>query len=130
MRFTITAICCLLVIAGAAFAQSDRGTITGTVADPAGAVYQTVSSSTGNYTFGQLPAGKYQMSCSVPGFKQFSQTGITVLVAQTLRVNITLEVGEISETVTVSADAPLLRTESGELSTNVAGGTLTRISHQ
>jgi hypothetical protein len=140
MRFTITVICCLLLIAGAAFAQADRGTLTGTIADPAGAVipgaaialknintgavYQTVSSSTGNYTFAQLPAGKYQLSSSVPGFKQFSRTGITVMVAQILRVDIMLEVGDISETVTVSADAPLLRTESGELGQNVRGGTL------
>ncbi len=133
MRSTITAICCLLVVAGAAIAQSDRGTITGTVSDPAGAViagagielknintgavYQAQSSSTGNYTIGQLPAGKYQMSSSVPGFKQFIRTGITVLVAQTLRIDISLEVGAITETVTVNADAPLLRTESGELAT-------------
>ena len=143
MRSTIIVICCLLVVAGVALAQSGRGTITGTVADPAGAVipgvtielknintgavYQTVSSSTGNYTFGQLPVGKYQLSSSVSGFKQFSQTGITVLSAQTLRLDIKLEVGDISETVTVSADAPLLRTESGELATNVAGETLSEL---
>jgi protocatechuate 3,4-dioxygenase beta subunit len=78
MRLTIIAICCLLVVAGAVFAQGDRGTITGSVIDQAGAVipnaaievtnintgavYQVQSSSTGNYTFSQLPVGKYQMS--------------------------------------------------------------------
>ena len=121
MRLTIIAICCLLVVAGATvFAQSDRGTVTGSVTDQAGAVipnaaieiknintsavYQTQSSSTGNYTFSLLPAGKYQMSSSVPGFKQFVRTGITVMVAQILRIDISLEVGNISETVTVSGD--------------------------
>ena len=144
MRSTIIAIVCLLVVAGAAaFAQSDRGTITGSVTDQAGAVipnaaievknintaavYQTQSSSTGNYTFSQLPAGKYQMSSSVPGFKQFVRTGITVMVAQILRIDISLEVGDISETVTVSADAPLLRMDSGELATNVASKTLNEL---
>ena len=143
MRSTVIAICCLLVVAGAAFAQSDRGTITGTITDQAGAVipgaaievtnintgavYQVQSSSTGNYTFSQLPAGKYQMSSSVPGFKQFLRTGITVLVAQTLRIDISLEVGAISETVTVSEDAPLLRMDSGELSHNVASKTLNEL---
>jgi hypothetical protein len=143
MRSKIIAICCLLVLAGAAFAQSDRGTITGSVSDPAGAVipaaaielknintgavYQAQSSSTGNYTFSQLPVGTYQMSSSVPGFKQFIRTGITVLVAQTLRIDISLEVGAISETVTVNADAPLLRTESGELAHNVAAQTLSEL---
>src|SRR5512143_4211928 len=122
MRSPIMTILCLLVLAGAAFAQSDRGTITGSVTDQAGAVipgatiemknvntgavYQAQSSSTGNYTFSQLPAGQYQMSSSMPGFKQFVRTGITVLVAQTLRIDISLEVGAISETVTVSEDAP------------------------
>ena len=82
-------------------------------------MYQTVSSATGNYTLAQLPVGIYQLSASVTGFKQYVRTGITVMVAQTLRIDIPLEVGNITETVTVSADAPLLKTESGELSHNV-----------
>jgi hypothetical protein len=143
MRSPVVAICCLLVVAGAAFAQSDRGTLTGSVTDQAGAVipnaaievknintaavYQSQSSSTGNYTFSQLPAGKYQMSSSVPGFKQYLRTGITVMVAQTLRIDISLEVGDISETVTVSADAPLLRMDSGELATNVGSKSLNEL---
>jgi hypothetical protein len=135
MRFIVCAFLCLLLLIPAAFAQSDRGTITGTVTDPAGAmipnaaieakntqtgvVFNTVSSATGNYTLSQLPVGIYQLSATVTGFKQYVRTGITVMVAQTLRLDIPLEVGSISETVTVSADAPLLKTESGELSHNV-----------
>ncbi len=126
----------MFLVASVAFAQSDRGTITGTIMDPAGAMipnasiearntetgalYETVSTETGNYTLAQLPAGMYQMSASVPGFKQFVRTGITVLVAATLRIDIQMEVGDISETVTVSADAPLLKTESGELAHNIS----------
>jgi hypothetical protein len=137
MRTVSMIVCCLLLIAGAAFAQTDRGTITGTIVDSAGAFipgavieakntqtdakYQVASTATGNYTLPQLPAGAYQLSASVPGFKQYIRTGITVLVAQTLRIDIALEVGNLSETVTVNADAPLLRTESGELSHNIGG---------
>ncbi|HLI85168.1 MAG TPA: carboxypeptidase regulatory-like domain-containing protein [Bryobacteraceae bacterium] len=133
MRFTWSAL--LLCVAGSAFAQSDRGTITGTVSDPAGAVvsgakidakntqtgtvYNTVSTPTGNYTVSQLPAGTYQLAVSVPGFKNFVRQGITVEVAQTLRIDVALEVGNASESVTVQADAPLLKTESGDLSHNV-----------
>ncbi len=136
MRSSSIAACCLILITAVAFAQSDRGTITGTVADSAGAmvpnasieakntntgaVYPVSSTTTGNYTLAQLPAGVYQLSASVPGFKHFLRTGITVMVAQTLRIDIALEVGNITETVTVNADAPLLRTESGDLSHNVA----------
>jgi hypothetical protein len=132
----LIAVACLILAVTPASAQSDRGNITGTVSDPAGAmipntpieakniqtgaVYQTVSSTTGNYTLAQLPVGVYQLTATQPGFKQYIRTGITVMVAQTLRIDIALEVGNINETVTVSADAPLLKTESGELSHNVA----------
>jgi hypothetical protein len=132
MRSVLGVFACLLLIVGATFAQSDRGTITGTVTDPSGAMianasieaknmqtgvaYQAASSVTGNYTLSQLPVGTYQITCSIAGFKQFVRTGITVLTAQVLRIDVALEVGAISETVTVSADAPLLKTESGELS--------------
>jgi hypothetical protein len=140
MRSIMSTVCYMLLVVGAVFAQSDRGTITGTIADPAGAVipgatievkntntgavYHAASTSTGNYTLAQLPAGPYQLSAAVPGFKQCVRTGITVLVAQTLRIDIVLEVGNIAETVTVNADAPLLKTESGELSHNVTAARL------
>jgi hypothetical protein len=140
MRLTAAVLASALVFFGAAYAQSDRGTITGTIADPAGAmipdvsieakntqtgaIYQTISSATGNYTLAQLPVGIYQITASLSGFKQFVRTGITVMVAQTLRIDIAMEVGNISETVTVIADAPLLKTESGELSHNVTSDRL------
>ncbi len=125
----------LFLATSAAFAQGDRGTITGTVSDPAGAVvpsaavqaksvdtgevFTTTTTATGSYTLVQLPVGSYELSVTVGGFKKFVQRGITVAVAQTLPINVTLEVGTASESVTVTADATLLKTESGELSHNV-----------
>ena len=113
----------LLVCASAMFAQSDRGTITGTISDPAaavvasaaiearntetGAVYQAASSATGNYTMVQLPAGTYELTVTVPGFKKFIRPGLIIQAAQTIRVDATLEVGNASESVTVNAEAPL-----------------------
>src|SRR5262245_18391012 len=118
----------------AAFAQSDRGTITGPSADPAGAVvaaakvearntatgasYEAASTGTGNYTLSQLPAGTYEMSVEVPGFKKFVRLNITTLIAATVRIDVPLEVGTTTDTVTVNEAAPLLKTESGELSHN------------
>jgi hypothetical protein len=132
MRFIAIALSLVLLLSGAVFAQSDRGTITGTVVDPVGArvpnasveaknmqtgvVFKAATSDTGNYTLAQLPVGLYQVSVSATGFKQFVRTGITVSVAQTVRIDVALEVGSISETVTVSEEAPLLKTENGELS--------------
>jgi Carboxypeptidase regulatory-like domain len=116
-------------------AQSDRGTITGAVIDPAGAVvanasiqvkhletgavYQAGSSNTGNYTLSQLPTGTYEMTVNVPGFKRFVRQNLVLPVAQTLRIDVMLEVGANTESVTVAEAAPLLKTESGELSHNV-----------
>jgi hypothetical protein len=135
MRVLLRAFCCVLVLSAIAFAQSDRGTITGTVTDPTGAViggaaikakntatgieYPTETTNTGNYTLAQLPTGPYELSVSMSGFKSFVRTGLTVLAAQTLRINATLEIGALTETVSVNAEAPLLKTESGELSHNV-----------
>ncbi|HEY1240382.1 MAG TPA: TonB-dependent receptor [Bryobacteraceae bacterium] len=139
MRHFFLAVCFFVCVSGA-FAQTDRGTITGTLSDPAGAVvanaaiearhietgtvYPTVSTATGNYTIAQLPVGAYEVSVVVPGFKKYLRSGLTVQVAQTLRIDITLEVGAATESVTVQAEAALLKTESGELSHNVTTDTV------
>src|SRR5689334_1482785 len=130
----------LLACALALVAQSDRGTITGTISDPAGAVvaaaavearntgtgavYPVASSGTGNYTIPQLPSGTYELTVTVPGFKKFVRQGLIVQAAQTIRVDAGLEVGNASESVTVREEAPLLKTESGELSNTVATQTM------
>src|SRR5262252_8396037 len=125
------------------FAQGDRGAITGTISDPAGAVvaaavvearhvetgtaYPVQSTTTGNYTISQLPVGSYDLTVAVPGFKKFVRTALTVQVAQTLRIDVTLEVGNASESVTVTETATLLKTESGELSHNVPTSTVNEL---
>src|SRR5271165_3444129 len=129
----------LFLLALPLVAQSDRGTITGTIADPAGAVvasapievrnvetgaiYQVGSSATGNYVV-QVPTGNYEMSVSVPGFKKYVRQKMAVPVEQTLRIDVILEIGSNSESVTVTEAAPLLKTESGELAHNVTGAML------
>ncbi len=134
----LLAVC--LVAVPAAFAQTDRGTITGTVSDATGAVipgasieaknvgtgavYTAGSSETGNFTLPQLPAGTYEVSVLLPGFKKFVRPGITVQVAQVVRIDAALEVGANTESVTVDAAAPLLKTESGEVSHNIQTDTL------
>src|SRR5215468_6447880 len=102
MRLTLVSTF-LCIYSVAVFAQSDRGTITGTIADPAGAVvasaaiearntgtgavYPVASSATGNYTLAELPVGNYEISVTVPGFKKSVRQGLTVQVAQTLRLD-------------------------------------------
>src|SRR5881628_188882 len=128
-------IVCLSLFAHTEFAQTDRGTITGTVSDTTGAVipgvaieaknvqtgavYQAGSSETGNFTLAQLPAGTYELSATLPGFRRYVRENIIVSVATVLRIDVTLEVGGAGESVTVEAASPLLKTESGEVSHNL-----------
>lgn len=122
------------------FAQTDRGTITGTVADSSGAVIagatvvvvntetqlraESVTTATGNYTITALPAGTYTLTIDHPGFSKYERTNINVQVAVTARVDVTLAVGQSTTSVQVSADASMLKTESAEQSTTISGKTI------
>src|SRR6202020_1184466 len=83
------------------------------------AVFKSVTTSVGDYTATSLPAGLYQLTVAAPGFKTFHQDGITAQVAQTVRVDVVLQIGTASETVEIHADAALLQTESSEQSTTI-----------
>src|ERR1039457_6545175 len=136
MRVLAIAACCLIASV-AAFAQSDRGNITGTISDPASAVVpnasvvatnldsgaqsKTETSATGNYTLASLPPGHYEITVEVPGFKKFTQTGILVQVAQNARIDIVLQVGSATESITISAQASQLKTEDAEMSHTMTG---------
>ena len=71
-----------------------------------------------------MPAGVYSVSAEVPGFKKFTQRGIRVQVAQVDTVDIKLEVGSATESITITADAPLLRTESSDQNFNIPISTI------
>jgi len=117
------------------FGQAGNGTITGTVRDPGGAVianvpievrntdtnvpYPTVTTGTGAYTVTQLPVGPYSVTASAPGFKKLIRSGISVDAGQVLPLDLVLEIGANTESVTVTAEATLLKTESGDISHNV-----------
>src|SRR5437868_277333 len=123
---------CVFTLCGLAFAQGNSGSITGTVNDPAsavvagvavqgknlntGALFETVSTSTGNYTLAELPPGSYEVTFKVPGFKTLNRGPLEVGARQTLRIDGTLEIGGTTESVTVTDAAPLLITESSEIS--------------
>ena len=106
-------ILCGVFLSTSASAQSDRGTITGTVSDPANAVipaapvaavntdtgarFETVSTATGAYTLVNLPAGVYNLEVASAGFAKITQKGIRVQVAATLRIDVKLQVSATSE---------------------------------
>jgi len=124
----------LLLCASVGFGQTGLATITGTITDQSGAAvanapvvvrsldtgttFQGASSSTGNYTVTQLPVGDYELSVTVAGFKKYTHTNLHLAAGQTLGEDIALQVGQSTESVTVSAEASLLQTESSEVSGN------------
>jgi len=136
-------IACLLLSTSAIFAQGALGTITGTVTDPSGAVvgnaaievkntangqvYDTVSTATGNYTVTQLPVGAYDLTATITGFKTYKRSGLDLAAAQIMRIDIPLQVGSQTESVTVTAEASLLKTEAGDMTHNVTMDTLTEL---
>lgn len=126
----------LFLAGGVASAQSGRGTLTGTVKDASGAsvpnipidlreantgaAYHVDTTGSGNFTFAELPPGQYSLNISAPSFKQFTQNGILVNVGNTASLNVRLEVGSASQTVTVTGDASQLQTESSDVGTTVS----------
>jgi hypothetical protein len=112
-------------------AQKDSGGIAGTVRDASGAVvvgaqitvrdldrgmvFTTKSNQLGDYTASPLKIGRYQVTAEKSGFKKAIAGPIVVNVDERPAVNITLPVGSISETVTVTSQAPLLETETSDL---------------
>jgi hypothetical protein len=127
--------CGLFLICANLLAQSGRGGLTGTVRDSSGAIvanasitlteiasqtkYYTVSNADGLYSFPELQVGTYNIAVSAPGFKQYVQNGITISVANTSHLDIALQIGSRTESVTVSADAQQLQTESSDIGTTV-----------
>ncbi len=125
----------LLLFSSIVFGQRDLGTITGTVTDPQGAAvpnakvtivndatnvsYDTVTTDTGSYTRPALNPGTYTVSVDAPGFQKTQQKGIVVLPGQPVGVDIALSVGSSSLTVQVTAEAPLLQTESPAIGENL-----------
>ena len=121
----------VLSMAVGAAAQSDRGTIAGSVVDSTGAaikdatvtlrgvdtgaVYQTKSSAEGVYRVSDVRIGRYDVTVEAGGFKNSVQTGVQIQINTTTALNITMQPGSVNEQVTVQADAPTLQTESSDV---------------
>src|SRR5262249_37298127 len=120
-------ICFALLTATNVLAQA-TATIVGAVTDSSGKVIanarvavtqketgltrQVTTNDRGFYVVHSLPVGEYTVGVEAPGFKRKSVTGVTLQVNEEPRIDVALEVGAVSETVTVNSQAPLLQTES------------------
>lgn len=116
-------------------AQTAAASLSGSVTDPSGAVVtdaavQVVNEETnvsqttrtnesGLYSFPSLPPGHYRISVKAPGFKEFVKTGLILHVRDTVSQDFRMEVGAVSESVTVSAEALVVNTEDATVGTVV-----------
>ena len=137
----------LVAIAGMitpAVAQEVTAAIVGTVTDPSGApvkganvkatdtergtVWSVETSESGTYNLLRLPIGTYGVKITAPGFQTAVQEPFALALNQTARVDVQLKVGKISETVEVTGSAPVLQTESTEVSTVIDSRTVTDLA--
>ncbi len=139
MRVQTTVLALLLILAAALPARAQRTTasIRGTVTDATGGVVpgadvtvkgtdtgltqSTVTNTDGVFSFPELPVGTYSVEVTISGFKSSVQTGIALNVADQRTVNVTLETGAVSETVTVTSPAMAVQTVGGEVAGLVTG---------
>ncbi len=110
--------------------QAVNATLLGTVADSSGAAVANVkvtitetntgishasqTNDSGNYVFPDLPPGTYKVLAEQPGFKRESRAGIDLIVNSTERIDLVLQPGNVSETITVEAETPILQTERAD----------------
>src|SRR5438093_76037 len=115
--------------------QAGRAELFGTIRDPSDLVvpnakvgaedqatmvrYAAVSNERGEYHILGLPPGQYVLTVEQPGFRTYRQSGITLRLADRTSLDVKLSVGQPSQSIEVTAPAPLLQTASGEVSLNM-----------
>lgn len=140
---SIKSLATLLVLAGAAAAQTFTGTITGLVTDASGAAIpgaeilvvntdtgirtSVATDGSGNYAAPQLPRGNYRVEAVAKGFKRVVREGILLQIQQVARVDFQLSVGELAESVVVTADVTRLETETAALGKVVDNRTIVNV---
>ena len=136
-RNTLRVCFVILIFTSASLAQVGRASITGTVTDPSGAVVSnvavtvtnldtgivspSVTNSVGIYSVPDLPPGNYSVEFLKEGFKPVKLTGVSLHVDQVAQLNAALAMGSITQTVTVTENAPVLDQETSDVGTSLKG---------
>jgi Carboxypeptidase regulatory-like domain/TonB dependent receptor-like, beta-barrel len=139
----VVGVCALgLAFSAPTLAQVNRATISGTVTDSSGAALPGVSiiitgdsgvvltaltNQAGEYTVPSVPVGTYSVKFEMTGFKTHMREKLTLQVSQTLRVDAELEVGRLTETVSVSGTPQIIQRETPEVGTTVSREYLTML---
>jgi hypothetical protein len=125
----------LMWMSRAALGQAVNGTLLGTVTDTTNATvanakvtlketsrnstHESMTNGSGNYTFPDLPPGAYNITVESTGFKKAMQQNVQVLSNSSVRVDMTLQPGNVTETVTVTTAPPVLQTDRADISTKI-----------
>jgi len=125
----------MAIAAPLVFGQAGRAELFGMIDDPSGlgvprvrveaedqstmAQYAAVSDERGEYHVLGLPTGQYVITIEKPGFRTYRQSGVTLRLGDRIALDVKLEIGQPSQSVDVTAAAPLLQTASGEMSVNI-----------
>jgi len=130
MNLSKCSLCLLLMFPLTLAAQETRATLSGTISDASGAIvtdarirlsnrdtsvgFEVVTNKDGQYRFLFLNPGKYRLSTEKAGFKGFVRDGIELNVGQSAVVDVALQIGQVSDSVTITGDAPLLDMEKAD----------------
>jgi hypothetical protein len=136
----------LLIATAAAIDAQSNGALTGLVSDQSGAVVpgaritltnsatgvvsSTITNQAGVYTFPSVLIGSYELRVEASGFKSFVRTHVTVETGQTVRSDVPLEVGVTQESISVTAEAPLLQQETSVVGTQISKDMLNQLPFQ
>src|SRR5437899_9150260 len=142
-RFQIVSASLLVSWATVVYAQTGQGTVTGSVTDTSGAiipgvslvvknqntgfVYNAVTTQEGIYRVPYLNAGTYEVTFEAAGFKKLARKDIPIRSTETLGLDVSLEIGNVVESIEVSAGAQLLETETATTGHFVTGTELTTL---
>src|SRR5438270_4085737 len=129
-----------VLIASPGFAQIGQGRLNGTVTDAQGAVLPgvtvtatspslignrtTVTEADGKYLFPSLPSGVYKLVFDLQGFKQFTRENVQVVFGQTISVDSQMQIGGLTENLTVTGAAPVVDVTTTKVGTNLKGEAL------
>jgi len=135
LRLAFVLLCFVLTACGIGTAQEATGTILGTVTDSTGSIVPGASitiknvgtaqtrtataGGTGEFTFPSLNPGVYEVHVTATGFKGFSVTNIRLAAGDRTRENVRLDIGNVNEVVTVTADASSLQTDTSAVTTTL-----------
>jgi Carboxypeptidase regulatory-like domain len=143
LRPICTVLLLALVASSIAFSQAVNSTLLGTVTDSSGGAVAnaqvtikeantgisrtTKTGDAGNYVFSDVPPGSYSVNVELAGFKKEVRSGVNLQVNETARIDLTLQLGNVTETVTITGEAALLQTDRSDTNLKVEENALANL---